>query len=63
MSSVLTFLGDSEGVIERLFVSKKYSEVGVYKVRLIKNGQWNVVTLDDYVPAKEEGELLFTKGR
>lgn len=57
--SALSSLAERPALIERLFITKEYNPLGVYKVRLVKNGEWVVVTVDDYIPCMYNGKPLF----
>ena len=46
----ITTLTEQPNLLEKLFVNKTYNEEGVYRVRLCKNGEWQQVTVDDYIP-------------
>lgn len=59
--SALSCAAENPKIIERLFVTKEYNEEGVYKIRLCKNGQWVVVTVDDYIPCYPDGGPCFAK--
>lgn len=57
--SALSCLAERPALIEWLFITKEYNAEGVYKVRLVKNGEWVVVTVDDYIPCMYNGKPLF----
>ena len=44
-------------------VTKDYCPEGVYQARLCKNGQWTIVTVDDYFPCSADGCLVFSQAR
>lgn len=48
-------------MVNRLFITKEYNEQGVYKIRLCKNGEWVVVTIDDYVPCYYNAGPIFSR--
>ena len=50
-------------MIERVFVSKIFNEVGVYRVKICKNGEWHSVTVDDYFPCYPQAGPIFAKSR
>ena len=48
--------------MQNLFVeSRILSRVGVYKVRLCKNGYWQTITLDDYFPCYVNGGPIYSR--
>ena len=47
-------------MIERLFLSRHVNEMGIYRVKICKNGEWQIVTVDDLVPCYPHGEPLFS---
>jgi len=34
---------------------------GLYRVKLCKNGEWSIVTIDDYFPCYPDGGPIFSK--
>lgn len=48
-------------LIERLFITKDYNEAGIYKIRLCKNGEWKVITVDDYIPCYYNAGPMFSR--
>jgi len=59
--SALACLAERPSLIERLFITKKVNKEGIYKVKLCKNGEWIVVTIDDYFPCHPMGGPVFSK--
>ena len=59
--SALAMLAERPALIERLFLTKEVNSLGVYRVKLCKNGEWTTVTVDDYFPCYPEGDPLFSK--
>jgi hypothetical protein len=47
--------------LRRLFDSQAVQKNGIYRIRLCKNGEWQVVTVDDYIPCYPRGKPLFSK--
>jgi len=41
------------GALEKLFVTQKVNDKGIYAVRFYIEGKWRVVVVDDYVPMKK----------
>ena len=51
-------------LIEDIMLTREYNpKVGVYQVRLCKDGNWKVVVIDDCLPIYRNGELVFSKVR
>lgn len=59
--SALASLAERPALVRRLFITKEYNEEGVYKVKICKNGEWMVVTVDDYIPCYYNGGPLFSR--
>lgn len=57
--AAISAVAENPKLIERLFITTEYNEEGVYKVRLCKNGEWVVVTVDDYIPCYPDGGPCF----
>lgn len=47
-------------LIKRLFITKEYNDFGFYKIRMCKNGEWIVVTVDDYIPCYYNATPMFS---
>jgi len=60
--SALVALSENPSLIKRLFINKEFNPAGFYKVRVCKNGEWVVVTVDDYIPCYPNGGPMFTRG-
>jgi len=59
--SAIATLAEVPPLIDRLFLTKEISKNGVYRVKLCKNGEWVVVTIDDYFPCFPNGGPIFGK--
>jgi calpain-15 len=59
--SALSILAERPALVERLFITKETNAMGIYRVKLCKNGEWVTVTVDDYFPCFPEGEPLFAR--
>ena len=57
----LASLAEMPYLVERLFITQKYSEEGLYRVKLCKNGDWVEITIDDYFPCTEKGGPIFSR--
>jgi hypothetical protein len=53
---------NTEGFIEHLFVESKPDQ-GYYKVKFYKNGNWQMVSVDDRLPCTHSGKLFFASCR
>lgn len=53
-------LAESPVLVKRLFITTEYNEFGIYKLRICKNGEWVVVTIDDYIPCYFSGGPMFS---
>jgi len=51
------------GLVKRLFITDSYNEFGIYQLRVCKNGEWIVVTVDDYIPCHVNGGPMFSSCR
>ena len=49
-------------LVQKLFITQEYNEEGIYRLRLLKNGEWHWVTIDDYIPCYYNGRPMFTRG-
>ena len=59
--SAAACLAERPKLIDRLFITKEYNEMGIYKLRLCKNGEWVVITIDDYIPCFYNGGPMFSR--
>ena len=59
--SALAILAERPALIERLFLTRQVNDIGCYRVKLCKNGEWQVVTVDDFFPCYPKGEPIFAK--
>jgi len=60
--SALTVIAEQPELIKNIVLTKKYCPVeGAYQVRLCKDGQWEVVLVDDCFPCFKSNELVFSK--
>ena len=56
----LACLAERPALIDRLFLTKETNPEGIYKVKLCKNGEWMIVTIDDYFPCHPLGQPIFS---
>lgn len=57
----LATLAEKPNLVERLFVTKEHKTNGCYRMKINKNGVWNELTVDDYMPCTLDGPPLFTR--
>lgn len=60
--SALSSLAERPALVKRLIITKNYNKEGIYKVRLCKNGEWQIITIDDYIPCYFNGGPMFARG-
>ena len=53
--SVLSVLSEKPSRITSLFLTDKQNNLGVYGMRICKNGEWKEVVVDDYIPCWKDG--------
>ena len=59
LSAVAALAVKNENLIKSLFITQTYNEEGVYKIRLWRNGRWQTITIDDFIPCQTSGGPLF----
>ena len=57
----LASLAERPSLVKRLFKSEEVSPCGLYRIRFCKNGEWQVVTVDDYFPCAPFGKPKFNR--
>jgi calpain-15 len=57
VASALAVIAERPALVERLFLTKTVSSSGLIRVKMVKNGEWVTVTLDDYLPCVPMGGL------
>ena len=53
--SVLSVLAEHSRRITKLFLTDRQNNLGVYGVKICKNGEWKEVVVDDYIPCWKDG--------
>ena len=53
-------LTEQPRLLENIMITSEYSPEGVYQMRLCKDGQWKVVTVDDLLPCSVHDSLLYS---
>jgi calpain-15 len=62
--SALSVLAERPELVLNLLLSRELNKEGVYKVRICKDGEWQVVTVDDSFPVRaDHGRLAFARAR
>ena len=59
--SACACLAERPSLIRRLFITQEYNKEGIYRLRILKNGEWQLVTIDDYIPCYYNGGPMFTR--
>jgi calpain-15 len=54
-------LAERPKLVENLFIVKKKSKEGIYRIKFCKNGEWVEVTIDDYFPCLPFSGPLFSR--
>ena len=62
MAVLSTLCSDSNDIIN-LLVSKEINAAGCYIVRFFINGVETLITVDDYLPCKKNGQLAFANSK
>lgn len=62
-ASALSVLAENRTLLEKIFVTKEVNSMGVYAMRLCKDGNWVDVVVDDRLPCLADGQLAFCKVR
>lgn len=60
--SALSCMAERPALVHRLILTEKYNKEGIYKIRICKNGEWHIVTIDDYIPCYYNGGPMFSRG-
>ncbi|GMR57848.1 hypothetical protein PMAYCL1PPCAC_28043, partial [Pristionchus mayeri] len=62
--SAMALIAERPDILEKILLTKVYSELGVYQIRLCVDGRWRVITVDDYFPCRKQSRTLaFAVGR
>ncbi len=59
--SAISALAEKNDLIRKIFITKNYSSLGFYQVKLCFNGEWLVVSVDDFFPCKPNSEPFVSK--
>jgi len=59
--SSITALAEHPNLVEKLLVTQRVNQVGLFQVQLCVTGLWETITLDEYLPCTPQGGPKFTK--
>ena len=59
--SALSIVVEHPHLIKRLFTTPNYSPIGLYRIKICKNGTWREVTIDDLIPCFAKGEPAYSQ--
>jgi calpain-15 len=57
----LACLAERPSLVERLFITKQANALGIYRVKLCKNGEWMTITVDDFFPCYPMAGPIFSR--
>ena len=60
--SALAVVATRLDIINKIFVSKETNNIGAYQVRLCKDGNWQIITVDSLFPITKNGTLAYANG-
>ncbi|CAD8179009.1 unnamed protein product [Paramecium pentaurelia] len=58
--SALSSLAERPALVKRLFVTMTTNSLGIYRIKICKNGEWVYVTIDDLFPCYPLGAPIFS---
>mmetsp|Transcript_7623 Transcript_7623/g.995 ORF Transcript_7623/g.995 Transcript_7623/m.995 type:complete len:88 (+) Transcript_7623:551-814(+) len=56
----LSAIASKRKFINNIFISQEYQPKGFYRLRLCVHGEWQNVTIDDYIPCYTDGGPVFS---
>ena len=60
VANAMALVASRPALIDRIFVGVEHASVGMYAVRICKNGDWTVIVIDDLIPCLEGKPLFIT---
>jgi hypothetical protein len=61
--STIRMLQKSGGIIQKLFKTSEFNAEGLYVIKICKNGEWQDVFVDDFIPCyPKSGQILSNQG-
>ncbi|CAJ0586379.1 unnamed protein product, partial [Mesorhabditis spiculigera] len=62
--SAMAILAERPDILEHIIITKEYNPIGVYQIRVCVDGEWRIITVDDFFPCRPENRALaFANGR
>lgn len=61
--SALAVLAEQPDLIRKIILTKDFCPEGVYQVRLCKDGNWQIILVDDVFPCNKHGQLIFSQAK
>ena len=59
--SALAVLAEQPELIKKIILTQEFCPEGVYQVRLCKDGNWQIILIDDVFPCNSHGQLIFSQ--
>lgn len=59
--AALALISERRELLSKIFISRKVNPEGVYALRLFKDGRWQGVIIDDFLPCDGHKRLVFSQ--